>query len=78
MKRVVYNALSWVRCHRLGDKPFALGDRFSAVDVLLGDMGNWARAGKFPIESERVNAYFDRVLSRPARARAQANGGAMR
>ena len=23
---------------RLGDKPFALGDRFSAVDVLLGDM----------------------------------------
>jgi glutathione S-transferase len=63
---------------RLGDKPFALGDRFSAVDVLLGDMGNWARAGKFPIESERVNAYFDRVLSRPARARAQANGGAIR
>jgi glutathione S-transferase len=63
---------------RLGDRPFALGDRFSAVDVLLGDMGNWARAGKFPIESERVNAYFDRVLARPARARAQANGGAMR
>ena len=63
---------------RLGDKPFALGDRFSAVDVLLGDMGGWARAGRFPIESERVNAYFDRVLARPARARAQANGGSMK
>ncbi|RUV58290.1 glutathione S-transferase family protein, partial [Mesorhizobium sp. M1A.F.Ca.IN.022.02.1.1] len=28
--------------------------------------------------SDRVNAYFDRVLSRPARSRAQANGGAMK
>ena len=63
---------------RLGENPFALGDRFSAVDVLLGDMGNWARAGKFPIESGRVSAYFDRLLARPARARAQANGGAMK
>ena len=54
---------------RLGDKEFALGGRFSAVDVLLGDMGAWARAGKFQIESGSVNAYFDRVLSRPAPAR---------
>ena len=58
--------------------PFALGDRFSAVDVLLGDIGAWARGGRFRIESERVAAYLDRVLSRPARARAQANGGAFR
>jgi len=62
---------------RLGDGTFALGNRFSAVDVLLGDIGAWARGGRFPIDSERVNAYLDRVLSRPARARAQANGGAM-
>lgn len=59
---------------RLGDKDYALGDRFSAVDVVLGDMGAWARAGRFRIESDKVNAYFDRVLSRPARARAQAKG----
>lgn len=57
---------------RLGEKQFALGDRFSAVDVMLGDMGAWARAGKFPITSDRVNAYMDRVLGRPARARSQA------
>jgi glutathione S-transferase len=37
-------------------------------------MGAWARAGKFKIESDKVNAYFDRVLSRPARARAEAKG----
>lgn len=57
---------------RLGEKQFALGDRFSAVDVLLGDMGAWARAGKFPIASDSVNAYMDRVLGRPARTRSQA------
>ncbi|TGV63284.1 glutathione S-transferase family protein, partial [Mesorhizobium sp. M00.F.Ca.ET.149.01.1.1] len=76
----VYDFASEVKSldRRLGDKSYALGDRFSAVDVLLGDMGGWARAGRFPIESDRINAYFDRVLSRPARARAQANGGAMK
>jgi glutathione S-transferase len=62
---------------RLGDRAFALGERFSAVDVLLGDIGAWARSGRFRMESERVVAYLDRVLSRPARARAQANGGAI-
>jgi glutathione S-transferase len=60
---------------RLGDNEFALRDRFSAVDVMLGDMGGWARSGKFKVESDRVNAYFDRLLARPARARSQANGG---
>jgi glutathione S-transferase len=60
---------------RLGDGKFALGDRFSAVDVLLGDIGAWARGGRFRIESDAVNAYLDRILSRPARARSQANGG---
>jgi glutathione S-transferase len=60
---------------RLGDRTFALGERFSAIDIMLGDMGAWSRAGKFRIESDRVNAYLDRVLARPARARAQANGG---
>lgn len=57
---------------RLGERQFALGDRFSAVDVLLGDMGAWARAGKFPIASDSVNAYMDRVLERSARTRSQA------
>ncbi len=55
---------------RLGDNDFAMGDRFTAVDVILGHCGQWARAGKFDIASDRVNAYFDRVLSRPALARA--------
>ena len=57
---------------RLGGRPFALGDRFTAADVILGHCGQWARGAKFEIASEAVNAYFDRVLARPALARAKA------
>ena len=56
---------------RLGDRQFAMGDRFTAADVILGHCGQWARGAKFEIGSERVNAYFDRVLARPALARAK-------
>lgn len=56
---------------RLGDREFALGERFTAADVILGHCGYWARAAKFTAESERVRAYFERMLSRPAFARAR-------
>lgn len=56
---------------RLGDRAFLLGDSFTAADVFMGYLGSWARAGRFAIGSERVNAYFDRVLARPALARAR-------
>lgn len=56
---------------RLGDREFALGGRFTAADVLLGHCGQWARGGKFVVESDSVNAYFDRMLARPALARAK-------
>ena len=56
---------------KLGGRPYALGDRFSAVDVILGHCGHWARGGKFPVESEIVKAYLERVLSRPALERAR-------
>jgi len=57
---------------KLNGGNFALGDRFSAVDVILGHCGQWARGGKFEVASDAVNAYFDRVLGRPALARAVA------
>lgn len=56
---------------RLGDRAFAMGDRFTAADVILGHCGLWARGAKFEIGSDRINAYFDRVLARPALARAK-------
>ncbi len=60
---------------RLDGREYALGDRFTAIDVIVGDIGRWARGGKFEIASDTVNAYLDRVLSRPAQARAMAAGG---
>ncbi len=56
---------------KLGDNPFALGNRFTAVDVVLGHIGQWARGAKFEVAPDIVNAYFDRVLARPALARAR-------
>ncbi|APH70960.1 glutathione S-transferase family protein [Aquibium oceanicum] len=56
---------------KLGGRTYALGDRFSAADVILGHCGQWARGGKFAVESDEVNAYFERVLGRPALARAR-------
>ena len=57
---------------KLDGNPYALGEAFTAVDIILGHCGQWARGSRFEIASPVVNAYFDRVLSRPALARAQA------
>lgn len=56
---------------RLGAGPFALGDRFTAVDVLLGHVLQWARSAKFEPFPDGVLAYAERVWSRPALARAR-------
>ncbi len=56
---------------RLGENQFAIGDRITCADILLGHTGNWARNAKFDIKSDRVNAYLDRLLSRPALAKAR-------
>jgi glutathione S-transferase len=56
---------------KLAGRPYALGDRFSAVDVILGHCGQWARSGKFEVAPGAVADYFERVLSRPALARAK-------
>lgn len=56
---------------KLAGRTYALGDRFSAVDVILGHCGQWARSGKFEVASKPLQDYFERVLSRPALARAR-------
>jgi glutathione S-transferase len=56
---------------RLDGKEYAMGDRFTAADIILGHCGQWARGARFEIGSDAVNAYFDRVLARPALARAK-------
>jgi glutathione S-transferase len=56
---------------KLGDKEFVLGDQFSVADILIGHLCSWARNSEMPIASSRVNAYADRLLARPALARAR-------
>lgn len=56
---------------RLGDNEFAIGDRMTAADVLLGHTGAWARIARFTVKSDVVKNYFERMLSRPAFLRAQ-------
>lgn len=60
----------------LGERPFILGDAFSAADILLGNILQWAGKYELPLPSERLQNYRERVLSRPAlaRARARENG----
>jgi glutathione S-transferase len=55
---------------RLDGRDYAMGDRFTCVDIVVGHCGTWARGTRFEITSDVVNAYFDRVLARPARQRA--------
>jgi glutathione S-transferase len=55
---------------RLGDGNYVMGERFTVPDVVLGHIGRWARRCKYPIQSQSVNSYFDRVQVRPALARA--------
>ncbi len=62
---------------RLGESQYAMGNRFTAADVILGHCGQWARDAQFAVLSDRVNAYFDRVLARPALARATAREAAV-
>ena len=54
----------------LGKGPYILGDKFSAVDVLIGSMGQWIR--KMLPEGELVDDYLKRLGSRPAAGRAWA------
>lgn len=46
-------------------KPFALGDEFTLVDVLLGQTVNWAERFGMQVNSELLE-YRDRLYQRPA------------
>ena len=52
---------------RVTSHQFAMGDRFTAADVILGHCGQWARGARFEINSDRVNAYFDNAQAHRVR-----------
>ena len=56
----------------MADRPYAAGKQFTAADILLGHTLAWARSTRIELGHEILNAYADRVLDRPALARARA------
>jgi len=56
----------------LGEREFIVGDRFTAADILIAQTLGWARAFQAPLGHDALEAYADRLLSRPALARARA------
>ncbi len=50
----------------LGEREYIVGDAFTVADILLANTLNWARSRSVEIQSATLNAYADRLLSRPA------------
>ncbi len=57
----------------LASRPFVLGDRFTAADVVLGSLLDWARSLKLADGFPNALAYATRLHARPAAARARAD-----
>ena len=54
----------------LGDLPYIGGNAFSVADILLANTLEWARSRKVELGHASLDAYTDRMLSRPAWTRA--------
>ena len=51
---------------RLGDKNYVMGETFTVPDIILGHCAGWAERVGWTVPSKPVQAYFERVRSRPA------------
>lgn len=65
-----------VLAQHMEGREYAVGNQFSAADILLGGTLNWARTTKISFESVVLEAYADRLLARPALAKARAREAA--
>lgn len=57
----------------LATGPYLMGDRFTAVDVMIASALAWGR--EYVPGSALIDAYLERALDRPANARAAAKDG---
>ena len=57
----------------LATGPYLMGDRFTAVDVMIASALAWGR--EYVPESALIDAYLERALNRPANERAAAKDG---
>jgi glutathione S-transferase len=56
----------------LGEAPFLMGETVTIPDLLLAHCMRWATNANFPVTDARIIAHRDRMLARPAFARAAA------
>ena len=59
----------------LGDRPWILGDEFTAADVMLGSSAVFMRMFDMLPDSPVLSAYADRCLERAAYQKALSNEG---
>jgi glutathione S-transferase len=55
----------------LGKREFICDEAFTGADILLVHTLAWARSAKVPLDSARLTAYMERLLTRPALTRAR-------
>lgn len=60
-----------VLARHMQDREYAIGDRFTAADIMLCGTLNWARVSEVSLASATLDAYADRILTRPALAKAR-------
>lgn len=67
-----YDTMLAVLLGQLEKGPYMLGERFTAVDVLWGTALQWTTMFGLMPESPLVNAYIERITTRPAAQRVRA------
>ena len=65
-----YDTMMKTLVEQLGNGPYLLGERSTAVDVLWGTALRWTTMFKLVPETPAIQAYIERVTTRPAALRA--------
>lgn len=58
---------------RMSDGPNLMGEKFTIPDIILTQIGGWARVAKFAIPDGKLKDYFRRQIKRPAYIAASAS-----
>lgn len=63
-------SISSILTETLAERPYILGDRFSAADVMVGSLVLWGLSGKILPSTPVLGSYAHLLEQRPARQRA--------
>lgn len=66
-----FHRAATVLAQHIKGKEYVAGNCFTAADILLGSILNWARKAGINLESPTLDAYADNMAARPALARAR-------